>query len=106
VGGAEVSKFKEGDRVKVYNPKAWNNGKTGTVRSHHENGIVNLVYDDSPRDHVSGVWHEDLRYELTEEQEIEKIAEALKREGIPGWADEHYLRAATNLYKEGVRYNV
>jgi hypothetical protein len=100
-----VSTFNEGDRVKVYNPDAWNNGKTGTVRSHHPNGIVNLVYDDSPRDHVSGVWHEDLRYLLTEEQEIEKIAEVLKREGIPGRVDEDYLRTATSLYKGGVRFS-
>jgi hypothetical protein len=100
-----MSKFNEGDRVKVVNPDGWNNGKMGTVKSHHSNGMVTLVYDASPRDHVSAVWHEDLRLALSEDQEIEKIAEALKKEEIRGWTNEDYIETAKSLYRSGVRFD-
>ena len=96
--------FQEGERVRVVKPDYWNNGKVGTVKSHHPNGIVNVVFDASPRDHVSGVWHEDLALALSEEQEIEAIAEALKKEAdVSGWIEEDYIETAKALYKSGIR---
>lgn len=98
--------FQEGERVRVVKPDYWNNGKVGTVKSHHPNGIVNVVFDASPRDHVSGVWHEDLRLVLTEGEEIDKLADEIQRvdpERFGDWGDAAAL--ALKLYEKGVRHD-
>ena len=101
-----MTTFNEGDRVRVYNPDGWDNGKVGTVKSHHPNGMVILIFDASPRDHVSAVPAENLRIVLTEEQEIEKIAEALLlADRNAEWPWSKAFEVATGMYKAGVRHH-
>lgn len=99
-----MNTFKQGDRVRVNKPDFWNNGKQATVRNHHPNGMVNVVFDASPRDHVSAVWHEDLEHILTDEQEVQKIMDVLK-EVIRDWTEDQYRETAQGIYDNGLRYD-
>lgn len=99
-----MNTFKQGDRVRVNKPDNWNQGKQATVKSHFPNGMVNVIFDASPRDHVSAVWHEDLDHILTDEQEIQKIVEALKKV-IPDWTEDQYRETAQGVYENGLRYD-